>query len=304
MKTILRLFPLILGFALITSCALPSAVMQLDNYENEHYVISQQIDEISGLEWDGKYFYGFNDSGGKPEIYTFTKQAPASIHQTIKLANATNIDWEEMAVSDTFYFVGDTGNNLGNRRDLKVYYFPKDAIGTQRNVSVQVDTLQYFYPEQEDFSVRNMQHDFDMEAMVYHNNRVHLFTKEWQSSRTRHFHLDMVKGIQPAWMNEQYPIPFMVTGADIRHLRNKWSRLLLVGYTRTGEVYLLSSVFPTNQNKMFQHDVNIQQLGHAEQLGQVEGVTWISDTDFCISAERMNSQDGVIEQNIRCYKKK
>ena len=144
MKTI-NLIYFLLGLVLITSCEpaflLKEQSRKLSDYSYVSYDLPNKLEEISGLEKIEDEFYGFNDSGGAAEIYKFTSKNPIEITQTIKLKNASNVDWEEMAMSDKHLFVGDFGNNLGMRSDLKVYYFPRKNINTRAKCCCRYDRI-------------------------------------------------------------------------------------------------------------------------------------------------------------------
>ena len=56
--------------------------------------------------------------------------------------------------------------------------------------SVKIDSIQeipFFYPEQKDFEPKNINNDFDAEAMIFLNGKIHLFTKEWISKSVTHY---------------------------------------------------------------------------------------------------------------------
>lgn len=272
----------------------------LSDFSYTTWVLPEKIDEISGLEYVVDGFYGFNDSGGEPEIYKFITRDKAEIVQTIQLSNAKNVDWEEMALSEQHIFVGDFGNNRGKREDLKVYYFPKSTLNQNSIQEVKVDSIDFFYPEQESFDVQLHNHDFDLEAMQYFDKKLHLFTKSWKTQRTKHYTLDIVQGKQPAWLVEEQDLNFMITGADIFTLNDKYSRLGLVGYTMEGDVYLLLTDFSNKNKKWLDSPKTLIHLGFAGDVGQVEGISIISQTEVCFSAESIQMEGKSTDQNLTC----
>lgn len=289
----------ILSGLLLTSCA--TGVQKLTNdhlVKSESVVIPQKLNEISSLEIQADGFSGINDSGGENTVYYFTESTPSNIYKSIELSNTTNVDWESMAESDTQIFVGDFGNNIGNRKDLKVYYIEKDKISSNLNQEITAQEIQFFYPEQEKIKPQAYSHDFDCEAMVYHNKTLHLFSKEWKSENLKHYTLDIIKGKQPAWLIEQFDLGFLATGADIVSLNKKKSRLGIVGYNRDGEVFLLLTDFLNKSNKWLNHPKSIIKIGVASELGQVEGIAFKSANEFYISAEAIDSELGKKKQSI------
>jgi hypothetical protein len=59
-----------------------------------------------------------NDSGGQANLYEINASTGAL--RTVAITNATNVDWE-YAQDASYIYIGDIGNNFGNRTDLKIY---------------------------------------------------------------------------------------------------------------------------------------------------------------------------------------
>ena len=92
---------------------------QISNFK-EKFELPEKVKETSGLLFlDGKIIT-HNDSGNDANLYEIDSLS-GTILRTISIANATNIDWEDLTENDTHLFVADIGNNNGNRQDLKIY---------------------------------------------------------------------------------------------------------------------------------------------------------------------------------------
>lgn len=275
-----------------------------ENIEQTSYTaLPKELEEISGLLIDSTSFWGFNDSGGKPELYKFNPKTPNKIEKTLKLTGATNVDWESIAHSDSLVFVADFGNNNGNRKDLKIYYFPKKALSQEgEQISTAVEEIEFFFPEQTNYDKQSHNHDFDVESMFYLDGKIHLFTKEWKSQRTHHYTLDLVTGKQPAWLVESLDTGFLVTGADAKKIEGKVVTAL-VGYTKAGGVFAIRGEAEDEAEKILTkgHTTKIK-LGISPRLGQVEGVSIVSKNKLCYSAEKLNYMGFKHEQNITCLK--
>ena len=297
---------LILGVLLMMmSCGTSVQMLSQDDFEVTYTSdLPDELVEISSLQYHDGLFYGINDSGGKPIIYYFNQENPARITRQIELSVSNN-DWETTAESDSLLFVGDTGNNRGERDDLKVYYVPKKKLNPSKSFEkVQADTIGFLYPEQEIFENHAYNHDFDLEAMLWHNRKLHLFTKAWKSNNTTHYTLDIVKGKQPAWLVESYDTGFMVTAADLFKINQNSARLALIGYTRDGDVYLLISDINPNKDLWFNNSKKQYHLGFSGNVGQVEGVAFKSKDEICYSAEAIKFDGAERTQNITCIRLK
>lgn len=222
--------------------------------------LERGLQENSGLALlDGKLFT-VNDSGNSAELFQLNKKSGAvdRVWQT----GFKNVDWEAVTAGDDELFIGDIGNNSGSRKDLSVYRmkFRNDRIVAQ-------DSLQFYYPEQTDFSAPVLRTNFDAEALIYTDGQLHLFTKEWLSKATTHYIIDPENAErQSAQRVETYTTGFFVT--DAAYFDGK---LYLVGYTKNTDVYL--SVFKESQRGIFfQNPPKKFYLGSALSVSQIEGI--------------------------------
>lgn len=254
------------------------------SFESTSFTLDKKLDEISGLQIDGDEFYGFNDSGGKAELYKINKKG--AITQTIHLEGAQNIDWESMAMNDSLIFLADVGNNRGNRKDLCIYYIHKAEIDVNRAVQkVNAKKITFYYPEQTHFEIQTHAHDFDCEAICWFNHQLHLFTKEWKSKQTHHYTLELTEKRQAAQLIDSFNTKFLVTEADIFKINEQTSLLALIGYTKLRTVHLILSEIPNKQKNLLGFPKRTTYLGGAAKLGQVEGIALFSPKILYYSAE-------------------
>ena len=236
-------------------------------------VLSDSLKENSGLEFHRDKLYTFNDSGNNSEIFEIDKDS-GKIRKILQ-TNLKNNDWEAMASDSINLYVGDIGNNSGTRKDLRIYQIPfRDSLYLNS-----IKTISYFYPEQKIFVAHNLNTDFDAEALIYLNEKIHLFTKEWASKGTTHYVIDPeITDNQPALKTEDYPIGYAVT--DAAYFDQK---LYLIGYTKKTEVFL--SVFTESQPGMFfQTKPEKYYLGSSLSVGQIEGIA-VDEFGVYISGE-------------------
>ena len=280
--------------------------LDIENYQIKTIKISEKLDEISSLEILDGFYWGQNDSGGEPELYKINPET-GKIVQTVKITNAESRDWEELAVSDQYFFIGDFGNNNGNRKDLAVYYFPISALNsTNETISVEVEKINFTYPEQKDFNPGNRKTNFDCEAMFYYNGKLHLFTKEWTNLKTTHYTLEVKSGTQQAKKVETFKTNYLVTGATIdTHPISNTQGFYLIGYTPDGFGFISGFSLPKNGNgSLFSSKSNQFNLplGFTAQVGQIEGIAIKPDKPsiICYSNEDFKFKTFHVEQSIQC----
>jgi hypothetical protein len=252
-------------------------------------VLSDSLKENSGLDFFQNKLLTFNDSGNTSDIFEIDKTS-GKIKKIFK-TNLKNIDWESLTSDSTNIYIGDFGNNAGTRKDLKIYKIPFDsALNIQNLISEQ--EIPFFYPEQKDFTSKNLNNNFDGEAMIFLNRKLHIFTKEWASKATSHYFVDPnISGNQPAEKLENFQTNFVVT--DAAYFRKK---LYLIGYTKNTEVYL--SIFNETKSGIFFNEKPRKfYLGSALSFGQIEGIA-VDELGIYISGEEFNTPLGKTKQQL------
>ena len=187
-----------------------------------------EVSETSGLFFHNGRLWTHNDSGGKPVLYGIDTVTFA-VAQRITLSNAKNKDWEDFCTDGATVFVGDFGNNNGNRDDLRIYTFPLSAIPAEGDASVRVDTIQFTFGGQTNFGKRKV-HDFDCEAMFATEQALYLLSKGWETGTTRLYRLPKTPGKHVAEVVNGFDSQGLITGADYDP-KNKV--LAVVGYARS-----------------------------------------------------------------------
>lgn len=278
----------ILHFLLMSFLGFSQKIEKLSLKKYKIAVLSDSLKESSGLtNLDGRLF-SFNDSGNTSEIFEI-KAGSSYIKKTFQ-TGLKNIDWEAITNDGENFYVGEFGNNLGTRKDLKVYQIPF------RNDSVIVDsikTIPFFYPEQTDFMPKNINNNFDAEAMIFLGGNIHLFTKEWITNTVSHYVIDKnLTENQPAKKLETFDTGFVVTDASFFG-----DRLYVVGYTKNASVYLMIFEKDENGNLFFNKPIKKYSLGRAYNVGQIEGIT-ATEKGVYISGERFSIKIKKVPQSL------
>lgn len=224
-------------------------------------VLSDSLRETSGLTFFKDQLYTINDGGNPNIIYEIDKNS-GKILKKIQ-TNFPNKDWEAITTDGENLYIGDFGNNAGNRRDLTIY-----SIDNQQESNV----IKFSYQNQKDFSVNYLNHDFDAEAMVFINNKIHLFTKEWSAKKVSHYIINpKLSENQSVTKSESFNTGFVVT--DAAYYENK---LYVIGYTKKAKTYLM--IFEqNNEGLFFSNPTKKYRLGSALTVGQIEGIAVNTD---------------------------
>ena len=272
---------LTLLFAIFISLSF-SAQQNYDWFKINKYrtaVLSDSINENSGLDFFNDRLFTINDSGNSSEIFEINRET-GKIKNVFK-TDLINKDLEAITSDSTNLYIGDFGNNVGNRNDLVIYRIPFDGALGGLNIN-EIKPILFYYPEQKDFTPKNLNNNFDAEAMIFLNGKIHLFTKEWASKSTTHYTIDPnLTENQAAQKIENFPTDFVVT--DAAYFNQK---LYLVGYTKKAEVFL--TIFNESEPGIFFQDKPKKYyLGSSLSIGQIEGVA-VDEKGIYISGEEFN----------------
>lgn len=133
----------------------------------------QGISGITSLN-GGQSFWVMVDNSSPNEIYEI--DSSCHILRTLYVKGNPKRDWEDITsdLSGNLY-IGDFGNNNNNRRDLQILILASQAIQNSDTVSPEVIT--FTYSRQSDYPPTASERNFDMEAMVWAENSIHLFSK-------------------------------------------------------------------------------------------------------------------------------
>jgi hypothetical protein len=199
--------------------------------------LHEDLKESSGLIfWDGD-LWTHNDSQD-PTLFRLNPEN-GEIKERILLEGVVNTDWEDITQDEAYIYIGDIGNNSGNRKDLHILRISKSGLKKGRPLidspeikhseldSSQIDILSFRFADQEDFSSKPHANDFDCEAMIVQGGKIFLFTKEWISAGTTVYTLPTEPGQHVAQKISSYPVEGLITGADLSADRNT---LVLCGY--------------------------------------------------------------------------
>ncbi len=231
------------------------------------------LNSSSGLVRAGGRLWSHNDSDGVPKLFAIDTTT-GQILQTVDLQGLAKTDWEDVATDGQHLFIGDFGNNWsGNRTDLTVYSIDLSKIppvGDDTLDQSEVEKIPFSYPDQTDLSPDGPNTTpFDCEAMLWRNNRLHLFTKDWKALMTAHYALDPATGACEKL--ETFPSKSgLITAADVA----ADGSIALLGYDLTSYTVFAWLLWDYSGELFFSGNKRKVDLGFVPVLGQSEGLAW------------------------------
>ncbi len=246
-------------------------------------ILNKKLQETSGLVYYQQTLWTFNDSGGEPAIYRVHPET-GNILQTVRLVNAKNMDWEDIAQDHGHFYIGDFGNNLGNRKDQVIYKIMKNEIPPSGNVKLKATKIHFDFEDRQDYSISYKKTAFDCEAMVTLGDSLVVITKNWDNQIARFYILENKKGKHEARLFQEFKAEGLFTGADYNPATKS---LILCGYGKEG-TFLYNGILDRQGRKIQAKGLQITKFPLLKPF-QVEGVCFGKGDKIYLSTEKTSS---------------
>lgn len=283
-----NIFLFLLLFLFINSY---SGYAQITNF-NEKFELPAEVKETSGLLFFNGKIITHNDSGDDANLYEIDSLT-GNLIRTISINNVTNVDWEDITEDENYIYIADIGNNNGNRTDLKILRILKsDYIN---NDSVSADTISFSYEDQNDFTSKPNANNFDAESLVFSNNSLFVFTKNWTDFKTNVYKIPTTIGNHSAIKISSANVEGLITGATLHN-----GNYILCGYNTSAVPFLIyissSNIFGDD---IFDAGFNKYSLNNEiEQFSQIEAITSFNNGKFYLSREKVDSNGINLPQKL------
>ena len=235
--------------------------------------------------WNGGY-WTYNDH--KDKCLYRIDSTNAATSETLCLKRIRNRDTEEISQDRHYLYVGDVGNNSGNRQNLQIFRISKIAL---QNKNYKVDTIQFSYEDQTDFTAHKQATDFDCEAFIVTNDSIYLFTKQWFSTMTTVYSLPKTPGTHIAHRRDTYNVKGLITGATYIP---EYQLIVLCGYDYDKN-HLLSALHPFivllydyKDDHFFSGNKRRLDFGSGMKA-QIEGIATSNALDYYLTCEHFHT---------------
>ncbi len=201
-------------------------------------LLEETISESSGLIFLNNRLITHNDSGNAPELYEINP-SNGLISRSIEVTNTTNIDWEDMTYDDAYIYIGDFGNNNGDRQNLSIHRISISEYLSVSSTIISDETIRFNYKEQTDFTPSPFATNFDAEALVSIGNHLYLFTKNWVNFKTDIYQIPKIAGTYEIQKIASLDVEGLITGATYNSSKNN---ITLTGYNTSGAAFLVELI--------------------------------------------------------------
>lgn len=241
--------------------------------------LDSKVNESSGLAYVNDKIITHNDSDEEPELYEVNPKT-GKVLRTVVVKNVKNHDWEDITTDENYIYIGDFGNNLGNRKNLQIYKISKKDFHNKDSVTA--EKIKFSYANQLEFTPARFNSNFDAEALVNHKDHLYIFTKNWKNKETDVYRLSKQPGEYILNKVNSIKSEGLITGGDYDEKNNQ---IVLTGNGVPTPFILVIRNFENSdfsKAEILKHNLE-PQFGASI---QIEGITMINKNECLLSAEK------------------
>jgi hypothetical protein len=266
------------------------------NSQNKDYAVKallpKQLKEISGIVSAGNEIFAISD---KPHPVFFKLSDKGDLLQEITLKNATVSDVEAITADDKYVYIGDVGDNEGDRQTRSIIKVLKANIGSGPNVEVSGEVINFIFSD-EVMTDKKKLNDYDCESLLSYNDSLYLFTKRRTDDRSELFVLPKTSGTHVARSVAIFETHGLITDAAINSSNNE---VALTGYEKGHTSPFIIFFKNFKSNNFFSGTAERIELGNKKTGWQIEGVTYKGDNMVYFSCEETKDVPATLYGNNR-----
>ena len=190
--------------------------------------LSGKVAETSGLAQYNNGLWTHNDNGNRSILFQINPDN-GKVEKSIKFNEIKNRDWEEIATDNEYLYIGDIGNNEGDRKKLRVNKMAisiLDIDSTQ--TEIEPEKIKFNYPEIPP-KLKNNNHNFDAEAFLPTEETIFIFSKNWGNQQCDLWTIPNKDGEWIAKRISSFDTDGLITSATFLEDQSK---VVLLGYNK------------------------------------------------------------------------
>ena len=275
----LKILLLALPALLLFTCSDTDLPLKAEESLEKVRDLPSEVVEHSGMTEFNGLLWMINDGGNDALLFGYNPGL-GTIEKRIVVKGSVNNDWEELSQDAQHVYIGDFGNNTsGNRKDLRVYMVDKTDLSAAQDSVMVSGTIAFAYDDQTDFTPQPANTaSFDCEAFVVMGDSLVLFTKDWQTEKTRIYTIPATPGDYMARFRREFDVSGLVTGAAWSEDRNE---LLLLGYTSILQPFIWIVPGFSLDNLTFKNSNRLE----FSLTAQTEGIAFSADGSVYVGSE-------------------
>ena len=240
--------------------------------------LPKSLKEISGIVAVANNIWAISD---KPTPLIFRLNEKGKVVQEARLKQISVSDVEAITSDGSHLYIGDIGDNDGDRLERKIIKVKLSAIKQGSAAEVDGEVINFSFAGDE-IAARKKENNYVCEAMLYFKDSLYLITKRRADDYAALFVLPNTPGKYTARLIGRYKTDGLVTDAAINPAGNE---VALTGYEdgHKKPFVLLFSNFASNN--FFSGTMKRYPLKGGKKDWQVEGITYKNNNYLYLSCE-------------------
>lgn len=240
--------------------------------------LPKELKEISGINANGSDIWAITD---KPHATVYKLDLSGNLKEEVEITNAEALDEEAVTSDNDFIYIGDVGDNTGDRIERKIIKVAKANIKPGKQAKVTGETIDFTFPEEEQVE-KKKQNNFDCESLLSYKDSLYVFTKDREDKETRLFVLPKSAGKYTARFINSFNSKGLITDAAINTANNE---LALIGYHKGHRFPFIILFNNFKGNDFFSGDHKKINLADKPWDWQLEGITYGNNNILYFSCE-------------------
>jgi hypothetical protein len=254
--------------------------------------LPEELFESSGLLYDEKKLWTINDNGGLPCLYQIDT-ITGTIVQKVFIDNCQNNDWEEITADENYIYIGDFGNNFGNRQNLSILKIDKKKLTDKKEIHINAEVINFGYEMQKNFKY-NENTSFDCEAMISIDSCLYLFSMNRSGEKCVIYKMPKTPGTHKSVAMHHFFADGRITGATYNKSLNV---VLLIGYSVKTNNPFVWRIKDFEKDNFLQGHKEYFMVGD-EKTWQIEAITFVNNNKALFSCETSGDKVAGIYQLI------
>jgi hypothetical protein len=241
-------------------------------------LLPKELKEISGISANGIDIWAITD---KPHATVYRLDLSGNLKQQVEITNTEATDVEAVASDAEYIYIGDVGDNTGDRIERKIIKVAKANIKNQNPAKVTGEVIEFTFAGEEQTASKK-QNNYDCETLLSYKDSLYVFTKDREDKETRLFVLPKVAGKYTARFIDSFNSKGLITDAALNPANNE---LALTGYHKGHKFPFIILFNNFKNNNFFSGEHKRINLADQSWDWQLEGITYGNNDIVYFSCE-------------------
>src|SRR3954447_26259006 len=247
-------------------------------------ILPKELKEISGMSAQGNNIWTITD---KPKPFIYNLDSMGNLVQTVEITNIKVVDVESVTSDGQYVYMGDAGDNNGDRVERQIVRVPLNAIGKGANVKASGETITFVFPGDPEEG-KKKKNNFDCESLLSFKDSLYVFTKDREEGQTKLFSLPKTPGNYTARFIDSFDCKGLITDAAINQSNTE---VAVIGYHKDHKYPFIFLFKNFTGNDFFSGKSERIELADKGWDWQLESITYRRDDMVFFASEATKEVD-------------